>query len=279
MSRPRPSVAATAASPGGRPAVLAIAAHPDDIEFLMAGTLLLLADRGWQLHYLNLASGNCGSAVTSAAATRRIRQGEAQAAARLLGARWHRWRVDDAEILYADRVIRQVTAVVREVQPTIVLTHSPQDYMEDHMNACRIAVTAAFVRGMPNYPSNPRRPVTTQEVTIYHAMPHGLRDGLRRLIVPGAFVDVSTVRERKRAALAAHQSQKAWLDATQGMDSYLDAMDDMARAVGRMSKRFEFAEGWRRHSHLGFCAEKADPLRDALGAMCLVNRTYERGLG
>jgi LmbE family N-acetylglucosaminyl deacetylase len=259
--------------------VLAVAAHPDDIEFLMAGTLLLLAERGWAIHYLNLASGNCGSAVTTSSETRRIRQREAQAAARLLGARWHRWLVDDAEIFYADRVIRQVTAVVREVRPTILLTHSPQDYMEDHMSACRIAVTAAFVRGMPNYPSIPRRPVTAREVTVYHAMPHGLRDGLRRRIAPGAFVDVSMVRERMRAALAAHQSQKAWLDATQGMDSYLDAMDEMARAIGRMSKRFKLAEGWRRHSHLGFCAETADPLREALGRRYLVNRAYERGLG
>lgn len=256
-----------------------MAAHPDDIEFLMAGTLLLLAERGWEIHYLNLASGNCGSAVTNAAETRRIRQREAQAAARILGARWHRWLVDDAEIVYADRVIRQVAAVVRAVQPTVVLTHSPQDYMEDHMNACRIAVTAAFVRGMPNYHSLPRRPVTARDVTVYHAMPHGLRDGLRRLVVPGAYVDVTPVRERKRAALAAHQSQKAWLDATQGMDSYLDAMDEMARAVGKLSKRFALAEGWRRHSHLGFCAETADPLRDALGSRYWVNRAYERALG
>ncbi len=267
------------ASPDRSPAVLAIAAHPDDIEFLMAGTLLLLAQRGWELHYLNLASGNCGSAVTNAAQTRRLRQREAQTAARLLGARWHRWFVDDAEIFYADRLIRQVTAVVRAVQPTILLTHSPQDYMEDHMNACRVAVTAAFVRGMQNYVSIPRRAITAQPVTIYHAMPHGLRDGLRRLVVPGLFVDISTVCDRKRAALAAHRSQKAWLDATQGMDSYLDAMDEMARVVGRMSKRFRFAEGWRRHSHLGFCAENADPLRDALGSRCLVNQAYERSLG
>jgi LmbE family N-acetylglucosaminyl deacetylase len=278
MRKRRPSPA-TAPAAAGPPAVLAIAAHPDDIEFLMAGTLLLLADRGWDLHYFNLATGNCGSAVTPAGPTRRIRRREARAAARLLGATWHPPLVDDAEIFYTDRLIRQVTAVVREVRPTIVLTHSPQDYMEDHMNACRVAVTAAFVRGMPNYFSLPRRPATLQPVTVYHALPHGLRDGLRRRIVPGAFVDVTAVRERKRAALAAHRSQKAWLDATQGMDSYLDAMDDMAREVGRMSRRFAWAEGWRRHSHLGFCPEKADPLREALGAHYLVNRSYERSLG
>ena len=69
----------------------------------------------------------------------------------------------------------------------------------------------------------------------------------------------------KREALAAHTSQKEWLDATQGMDSYLDAGDDAARAVGRMSGRFGYAEGWRRYLHLGLSATDDDPLAGALG--------------
>jgi hypothetical protein len=83
------------------------------------------------------------------------------------------------------------------------------------------------------------------------------------------FVDTSTVQAQKRHALAAHASQRAWLDATQGMDSYLDAADDMARVVGRMSGRFEFAEGWRRHLHLGLSARDGDPLVAALGDACI----------
>ena len=42
-------------------AAMAIAAHPDDIEFLMAGTLRLLAEAGWETHYLTVANGSCGS--------------------------------------------------------------------------------------------------------------------------------------------------------------------------------------------------------------------------
>jgi len=64
--------------------------------------------------------------------------------------------------------------------------------------------------------------------------------------------------------LAAHESQKSWLDASQGMDSYLRIMDDLSLEVGRMSRRFKHAEGWRRHLHFGFCAEEADPLAEAL---------------
>jgi N-acetylglucosamine malate deacetylase 1 len=68
----------------------------------------------------------------------------------------------------------------------------------------------------------------------------------------------------KLAALAAHHSQQHWLEASQGMNSYLQAMEDMSLAVGAMSGEFKFAEGWRRHSHLGFSRQEWDPLTDAL---------------
>jgi LmbE family N-acetylglucosaminyl deacetylase len=261
------------------PRALAIAAHPDDIEFVMAGTLLLLRDLGWETHYMNVSSGDLGSMSLSRVETKRVRRGEAQAAAKLLGAEWHPPIADDLQIFYSDRLLRRLASVVRKVDPQIVLTHSPEDYMEDHMITARLAVTATFARGMPNYRSTPRRNPVAGSVTVYHANPHGLKDGLRRQIVPGAFVATTAVHDRKRAALAAHESQKAWLDATQGMDSYLATMDEFSKVVGSLSGRFEHAEGWRRHSHLGFCEEHADPLRDALGGEYLVNRRYEELLG
>jgi LmbE family N-acetylglucosaminyl deacetylase len=247
-----------------RQVALAIAAHPDDIEFSMAGTLLLLRERSWEIHYLNLASGHCGSAVTNSAETRRVRRREAQASARLLGARFHPSFLDDLEIFYRDETLRKLTSLVRLVQPAVVLTHSPQDYMEDHMTTARLAVTASFARGMRNYRTRPMRAAVDQSVTLYHAMPHGLCDGLGEAVIPGAFVNTTRVHSRKREALGCHLSQKHWLDVSQGMDSYLHAMDTRSKHGGKMSRRYTHAEGWRRHSHLGFCAAGADPLRDVL---------------
>jgi LmbE family N-acetylglucosaminyl deacetylase len=256
---------------------LAIAAHPDDIEFMMAGTLLLLQEAGYETHYLNLASGSCGTTEHDARTIKRIRLREAKQAAAILGARFHPPLVDDLEILYALPLLRRVAAVVREVRPTILLTHSPVDYMEDHSNACRLAVSAAFVRGAPNFKSVPARPACGGEVTVYHALPHSLRDPLRRRIPCGAFVNITPVLPVKRAALEAHQSQRHWLASSQKLDSYVRTMVDIAREVGRMAGRFQFAEGWRRHLHHGFCDPKADPLRD-LGRHYLINRRYERSL-
>jgi LmbE family N-acetylglucosaminyl deacetylase len=260
------------------PSALAIAAHPDDIEFVMAGTLLQLRLAGWDVHYLNLSTGNLGSMRLPPARTARLRRREARAAAKVLDATWHPPICDDLEILYTSRLLRRVAAIVREVEPAVVLTHSPQDYMEDHMTTARLAVTAAFARNIQGYRTAPARRPTPQPVTIYHASPHGMWDGLRRRVLPGAFVDTTSVHARKREALACHASQQGFLDATQGMDSYLRAMDEVSRTVGKLSRRFRHAEGWRRHAHLGFCGANDDPLRDALGRKFLVSERYERML-
>lgn len=253
----------------------AIAAHPDDIEFVMAGTLLLLKARGLEIHYMNLSTGNLGSTEYSAEKTMRVRRAEAKASAKILGAHWHAPICNDLEIFYDSKTLRKLAAVIREVKPRIILTHSPQDYMEDHANTSRLAVTAAFAHGVPNYRTIPSRKSFSEDVTIYHAMPHGLRDGLRRRIIPGAFVNTKDVHATKLKALAAHHSQQSWLSASQGMNSYLASMEEMSREMGKMSRRFELAEGWRRHSHLGFSAKDDDPLRELLQQDYLLNKKYE----
>jgi LmbE family N-acetylglucosaminyl deacetylase len=259
-------------------AAIAIGAHPDDIEFYMGGTLLLLKKAGYETHYVSLASGNCGSVEYNSATARSIRNHEARAGAKILGAQFHSSVTDDLEIVYSVELLRAVSAIIREVKPTIVLTHSPQDYMEDHMNTSRLAVTAAFTRGMPNFKTAPARPSADYNVTVYHAMPHGLCDGLRRRIIPGAFVNTTAVQKTKREALSAHKSQQGWLDVSQGLSCFVMTMENVALELGRMSKKFKCAEGWRRHLHLGFCAADADPLAEALGKDYLIHEAYEREL-
>ncbi len=258
--------------------VFAVGAHPDDIEFMMGGTLLLLGEAGCELHTMNLCNGSCGTATEDHDSIIERRTNEARNAAAELGAVFHEPLVDDIELFYDRDMLQRLGAVVREVEPSIVLTSSPQDYMEDHMNASRLAVTAAFCRGMRNFATNPPRPPVTGDVTLYHALPWGLRDSLRRVVRAGQFVDIMPVLAKKRSALACHKSQKEWLDTSQGLDSYLTTMEDMSRHVGVMSGRFEYAEGWRRHLHLGFCAEDADPLADLLGDACVISEQYEKSL-
>lgn len=246
------------------PSVLAIAAHPDDIEFLFAGTMLLLRQKGWELHYMNIADGCRGSTTMdreTCAATRLI---EAQNAAKHLGATFHPPICPDMEITYTTTNLQKVTAVVRRSKASIVLVHSPIDYMEDHETACRLGVSAAFSHGMPNLESIPPIPVYMEPVTVYHAQPVGCRQPTGELVTPHFYVDTTSVVEEKAAALACHASQKQWLDESQGMDSYIETMRETSRMVGGMSGKYEHAEGWRRREHWGFCGPEDDPLRAAL---------------
>ena len=242
----------------------AIAAHPDDIEFFMSGTLMLLKDAGYEIHYLNVANGCCGTNEYDRETIINMRRAEAMSACEFAGAKYHESICDDLGIFYDQPTLAKLGSVIRDVAPDILLTHSPQDYMEDHTNTCRLAVTAAFSRGMPNFPVDPPRPAINNKVTVYHAQPYSHRDPLGQPITPDFFVDVSEVIERKVEMLAKHVSQKKWLDESQGHDSYLQALRDLDAECGRMSGLFRFAEGWRRHLHLGFCEPDDDPLSDVL---------------
>ena len=131
------------------------------------------------------------------------------------------------------------------------------------MITARIAVSATFTRGIPNYRSRPSRKPVMEPCVIYHAMPHGQRTPTRRRVIPEAYVDTSSVHAAKRVALACHASQREWLDKSQGMDSYLKTMDGFSRALGRQTRKFAHAEGWVRHLHYGFGDEGDDPLARA----------------
>lgn len=246
------------------PSVLAIAAHHDDIEFVMAGTMLRLKQLGWDLHYMNLADGCRGTTTMDRATCAAVRLEEAKAAAKLLGATFYPPICPDMEIAYTTELLRKVAAVVRLAKPSIVLTHAPVDYMEDHENACRLAVSAAFAHGMPNFESDPPVDVYMEPVTVYHAQPVGNATPLGEKVWPTLYVDITSVLDHKASALAAHASQKRWLDESQGMDSYIQTMRDGSAEVGRMSGAYAYAEGWRRRQHWGFCGPDDDPLAEAL---------------
>ena len=254
---------------------IAIAAHPDDIEFFMSGTLMRLQAQGYEIHYWNIADGCCGSLQHGREEIARIRRLEAIEAAESIGAVFHESITADLEIFYDRPTLAKAASLIRRVQPEIVLTHPPVDYMEDHTNACRLAVSAAFVRGAPNFPVDPPQAAVPGKVTIYHAQPYGNRDPLGRSVRPSLCVDVTEMIDAKVDMLGRHRSQRDWLDESQGLGSYLDKMKELCREVGVMSGRYEYAEGWRRHLHLGFCDEADDPLADALAGHCTTARDAE----
>ncbi|MCU0959488.1 MAG: PIG-L family deacetylase [Pirellulaceae bacterium] len=249
------------------PAVFAVGAHPDDIEFNMAGTLTLLARAGFEPHMMNVARSNLDSNELPEEDITGIRRREAERAASVIQAVYHPPIVDDLMIFYEDRLLRQMTAIIRDIRPTIVLLPSLTDYMEDHTNTARLVITACFSRAMRHYRTDPPRAPTDQDVYLYHAQPHLNRDGMRTLVVPDLFVDISDVMDVKLNMLGCHESQRQWLDETQGLDDYLESMRQASAEVARLSPApaGAYAEGFRQHSHVGFSARDANPLAQTLG--------------
>ncbi|MBN1852248.1 MAG: PIG-L family deacetylase [Pirellulales bacterium] len=247
--------------------VLAIGAHPDDVEFNMAGTLVLLAQAGYEPHMMNVSRSNLDSNELSEEEITRIRRQEAENSARVIQAIYHPPIADDLMIFYENSLLRRLTAIVREIQPTMVFLPSLNDYMEDHTNTARLVITACFSRAMRHYISVPPRDPTSQDVYLYHAQPHMNRDGMRVLVMPELFVDISNVMDTKLQMLGCHESQRQWLDETQGLDNYLETMRQSNTEVARMRAEctWQYAEGFRQHHYVGFSARDGNPLADALG--------------
>lgn len=243
----------------------AIACHPDDIEFMMLGTLIKLKEAGYEIHYMNIANGSLGTNQYDYKTIVRMRRQEAIDACKVIGAHFHESLCDDLEVFYCRETLEKLVPVVRKAAPEIILTHGPYDYMEDHVNSGRLAVSAAFCRGMTNFKCNPPQGAIDDKVRIYHSMPHSLTDQLKRPVIPEILVDVTSTIETKKTMLACHRSQKEWLDASQGLDAYLIDMADRGEYFGKMTDDFKYAEGWILHSHVGFCDSQDDPLTSALG--------------
>jgi N-acetylglucosamine malate deacetylase 1 len=231
------------------PVALALLAHPDDIEFLCAGTLIRLArEHNWQIHCATMTAGDCGSAEHDPATISAIRRAEAKAAADRIGAAYHCIGALDLRVYLTDDLVDRVVRLLAEVQPVVVFTHSPDDYHMDHEMTSRVVRAATFAAPIPNFLHgrwNGLRPLA-RIPHLYYCDPVEGKDLFGRPIQPTFRVDVSQQIVEKEQMLACHHSQRAWLIKHHGMDDYLRAMRDWSAAQGQTAG-VPFAEGFRQH--------------------------------
>ncbi|MDD5748683.1 MAG: PIG-L family deacetylase [Actinomycetota bacterium] len=256
--------------------VLFVGAHPDDIEFMMAGTLILLARAGFQIHMWNVTNGCYGGISDDKNEIARKRWEESKASASIAGAVLHAPIADDMSVFYGDNFVRKACAVVRDSKPCMIFIPAPDDYVEDHINTSRIVVSGAFARAINAFESEPPLEAWNGKMTIYHALPFGLTDQLARPVCPEIYVDIASVFDKKAEMLRCHSSQGIWLSESQGTLSFVENMELMAKSVGGMSREFRLAEGWRRHSHIGFCGPDDNPIEEILRDKCYVDHLAER---
>jgi LmbE family N-acetylglucosaminyl deacetylase len=226
------SCAASAATENRR--VLALMAHPDDAEILCAGTLIMLARRGWEVCIATVAAGDCGSTTEPPEAIIARRAEEARQSAALLGAAYQCLDERDGLVVYDKPTLRKCIDLLRRVAPQLVLTHSTDDYMMDHVMTGLLCRAASFLFAAPNVSALPLRP-GSRVPYLYYCDPVEGKDPLGRPVEPTTYVDISAVLEEKARMLACHASQREWLRAHHGTDEYLDAMRRHAALRGRQA--------------------------------------------
>jgi len=227
--------------------LLAVHAHPDDIETLSAGTLALLASRGHRIVIVTATAGEGGAVEIGPEETARIRQDEAAAAAALIGAEYRCAGFGDLAVFNDDASRRRMTELIRQARPDIVLAASPVDYHPDHEAVSVLARDACFAASVPNYRTGAAEPLPAIP-HLYFMDPIGGRDRDGVRIRPDFGVDITGFMETKRRMLLAHASQVAWLAKQHGVADYPGAMTAWGARRGR-DFGVTYAEGFRHYRH------------------------------
>jgi len=242
---------------------LCIVAHPDDAEFQCAGTLALLADRGWKIVIATMTPGQAGSAELGPEEISAVRRIEAANSVALLNGSYYCLESEDVFVTYDKPTLLKAVELIRKVRPTIVFTASPSDYMVDHEVASKIAMTACLAAGIPNIKIDGTSPYPFVPYLYYCEPAFGL-DIYGNEIKSRIHVDISSKIETKERMLVCHKSQRDWLLKISGVDDYLISMLEFSKKEGKEIKR-DYAEGFRQH--LGFSYPTNNILKSELGKL------------
>jgi LmbE family N-acetylglucosaminyl deacetylase len=243
---------------------LAVLAHPDDAEFLCAGTLTRLRqEKGWDIHIASMTPGDCGSAEHGPDEIARIRRGEGKAAAEAIGGTYHCVEERDLRVIYNEPALEKVVRLLNAVRPRVVFTHSPDDYHLDHEQTSKIVRAATFAAPIPNFLHGRHlHPPLDHIPHLFYCDPLEGKDAFGQPIPPGFRIDITPVIEDKARMLACHESQRAWLRKHHGVDNLIDEMRHWASTQGKAAG-VPYAEGFRQH--LGHSYPQDNVLSELLG--------------
>lgn len=249
-----------------RDCVLAILAHPDDTEFLCAGSMIRLQrEHGWEIHIASMTPGDCGSMDHPPEEISRIRRGEGKAAAESIRGIYHCLEERDLRVIFSEAVIEKVVRLMNKLKPRIIITHSSDDYHLDHEETSKAVRAAAFAAPIPNFLHGRHDDPPLEQIPhLYYCDPVEGKDLFGRPIEPSFRIDVSGVMADKEAMLASHHSQRAWLQLHHGVDNFVESMREWGATQGSRCG-VTYAEGFRQH--LGHSFPQDNLLGDLLGTV------------
>jgi LmbE family N-acetylglucosaminyl deacetylase len=248
-----------------RKVALCLMAHPDDCEFFAAGTLTLLAARGWEIHIASSTAGDGGSATQGPLEIARIRRAENVTSAQIIAATYHCLELQDVHVTFDASSIRRAINLVRAIAPTLMFTHAQQDYMLDHEITAQLARAASNAFVAPNLGNGPMTPGAVIP-HLYYADPVACIDHDGNLAPTSVVVDITSVYETKLQMLCAHASQREWLKAHYGVDEYTRSLEVWSAKRGATTG-VKYAEGFRQHRGYG-CPSNC-LLKEMLGSLAV----------
>jgi len=223
--------------------VLGVVAHPDDAEYLCAGTLARAKADGAAIGVCVLCQGDKGQPTTPIPNLADVRREEMAAAAELLGAELLLGEFGDGELVDDPPSRRTVVELFRRFQPTLVLAHSPDDYHADHRAASALAEAASWFATSTGHQTD-SAPMRTQPALWW--MDTANMSGFS----PEFYIEVSDYVDLKRRMLACHRSQL-----TRGVDGDFSPLEDLmmqqcttrgAQAGVEAAEAFRTHQAWKR---------------------------------
>lgn len=217
--------------------VLAIGAHPDDLEFQIGGTLAKYAARGDTVVMAVATNGDIGSATHTMDEIAAIRKQEALDSAALIGAELIWMNYHDEFFFYNEETRRHMIEVMRHAEPDVVLGHWTNDYHPDHSLSGMAARDARIMTAVPL--------IVTASKHLSKIPVHFFYDTLAGIdFTPEVYVDVTDTFETKRQMLACHKSQNAWIsDVFEGRS--IAQMMEVQTAFRGLQAGVRYAEGFR----------------------------------
>lgn len=182
--------------------ILAVGCHPDDIEVSCAGTLAKYKKQGDNVIVCHVANGNLGHAVIKPEPLREIRRQEAKRAGGLAEIEVITCDIGDLGVYDNKEQRDKVVDAIRYAKPDVIITHSPTDYMPDHVAVSKLAFDASFAASVPHYGTG----LPVRITPIYYM------DNLAGVnFMPTEYVDISDEIELKLQMLECHESQMKWM--------------------------------------------------------------------
>ena len=230
--------------------ILAIGAHPDDVEINCGGTLLKYRDAGHEVFLVLTTSGNIGSnTLGSREEIANTRESEQLEAAKLYPADVKFLRYDDQYLVDTPETRATIAEAIRWANPSVIFTHDPVDMSADHYMTAILVIRVMQTLTGVNVPSE-YSPVQSKPSLFHWDTPAGHH------FKPEVYVDITEVVEKKLEAVSRHRSQNAWLSQFQTY-SLVDRCRIQSQFRG-LQNGSDYAEAFRAYRNHGFMPRLSD---------------------